>query len=212
MDYESALRRLEAQLRGPLPGPAAHELLAPRPRREWPQGFDPARIRQAAGLLLLFPRDGRAHVLLTVRTDRLERHGGQVSLPGGVVDLGESFEQAALREAHEEVGLDPDLVRPLRGLTPVDIPVSGFRLHPVSATASATPKLTPSDHEVARILEVPVEHLLAPGTRGELLLVREDRTIIAPCFQVEGLDVWGATAMVLAEFLSLLGWTGFAAE
>jgi 8-oxo-dGTP pyrophosphatase MutT (NUDIX family) len=204
--YESALRRLEAGLRSALPGPAAQDVFAPRPRREWPEHFNPARIRHAAGLLLLFPRDRQAHVLLTVRTDRLERHGGQVSLPGGVVDPGESFEQTAIREAQEEVGLAPDLVRPLGALTPVDIPVSGFRLHPIAATSQETPGFMPSDHEVARILEVPVAHLMTPATRGEAVLVRGDRTVVAPGFDVEGLHVWGATAMVLAEFLALLGW------
>ena len=68
---------------------------------------------------------------MTVRADTLGRHGGQVSLPGGVVDAGETFEQAALREAHEEVGLRAERVRVLGALTPLDIPVSGFRLHPI---------------------------------------------------------------------------------
>ena len=90
------------------------------------------------------------------------RHGGQVSLPGGVVDPGETFEQAALREAHEEVALPLDEVRVLGALTPLDIPVSGFRLHPIVATRASRPLLTPSDGEVARILEIGVDELLDP--------------------------------------------------
>src|SRR5438876_7106475 len=117
--------------------------MAPRPRREWPEGFNPARIRRAAGLLLVFPGAGRPHVVLTVRADSLGRHSGQVSLPGGVVDPGETFEQAAIREAHEEIGLKTDGVRILGALTPIDIPVSGFRLHPIVAVAEARPALTP---------------------------------------------------------------------
>src|SRR5207245_442143 len=116
---------------GTLPGVAAQALLAPVPRRDWPSGFDPAHIRNAAGLLLLFPRDDQAHVVLTVRAGTLGRHSGQVSLPGGVIEPGETFEHAALREAHEEVALTPGGVRVLGALTPLDIPVSGFRLHPV---------------------------------------------------------------------------------
>ncbi|MGE0702309.1 MAG: CoA pyrophosphatase [Vicinamibacterales bacterium] len=206
MTYEAALRRLEAGLRGPLPGTAAQEFLAPKPRREWPDGLDPATIRHAAGLLLVFPRDDKAQIILTVRTDRLRRHKGQVSLPGGVVDPGETFEQAAIREAHEEIGIEPAMVRPIGLLTPVDIPVSGFRLHPVVATTPSAPLLRPSDFEVARIIEVPAAELLACDNRQEIRVMRGDQPVVAPCFRIRGLEVWGATAMVLAEFLAVLGW------
>ena len=74
----------------PLPGTAAQELLAPVPRREWPRASTPRGIRHAAGLLLVYPRDERAHVVLTVRADSLGRHGGQVSMPGGVVEPGKA--------------------------------------------------------------------------------------------------------------------------
>ena len=109
-----------------------------------------------------------AHIILTVRADGL-RHGGQVSLPGGVVDPGETFEQAALREAHEEVALPLDDVRVLGPLTPLDIAVSGFRLHPIIAVGASRPLLTASDGEVARILEVSLDDLLD----GERLVTTE---------------------------------------
>ena len=134
MTFEDVVRQLETGLRGELPGPDAQGRLAPIPRRPWPAGFNPARIRHAAGLLLVFPRttinaepaesadseskrslrvprvprlssSEDAHIVLTVRADSLGRHSGQVSLPGGGVEPGETFEQAALREAHEEIGL-----------------------------------------------------------------------------------------------------------
>ncbi len=136
--------------------------MGPRPRREWPEDFNPARVRHAAGLLLVFPLAQEAHIVLTVRADTLGRHGGQVSLPGGVAEPGETYAQAALREAHEEIALAPEAVRLLGPLTPVDIPVSGFRLHPIVAAVDARPFLTPSDGEVARILEVGVDELCDP--------------------------------------------------
>src|SRR5207245_294148 len=116
--------------------------------------------RHAAGLLLVFPIDERAHIVLTVRGNALGRHGGQISLPGGVIEPGESFEQAALREAYEEVSLRIDDVRVLGALTHIDIPVSGFRLHPIVATTASRPALAPADGEVASILEVAVEELV----------------------------------------------------
>lgn len=182
--------------------------MSPRPPRSWRPGFNPARARHAAGLLLVFPRGPEAHLVLTERAGSLERHGGQVSLPGGVIDPGESFEQAALREAHEEIGLEGGEVRMLGALTSIDIHVSGFRLHPIVGTTSTPPTLRPADAEVARILDVPVSRLLDPTCIGWKTLDRDGLQVSAPAFLVEEAEIWGATAMVLAEFLALLGWRG----
>jgi 8-oxo-dGTP pyrophosphatase MutT (NUDIX family) len=191
--FDTDVALLKAGLEVELPGSLAQAHMAPAPPRQWPRGLSPARARDAAGLLLVFPKEetgevgesaekknslrsprsprflpsggGDAHIILTVRADGL-RHGGQVSLPGGVVDPGETFEQAALREAHEEVALPLEDVHVLGALTPLDIPVSGFRLHPIVAMHPNQPLLTPSDSEVARILEVSVDDLL---DRAQLL-------------------------------------------
>jgi 8-oxo-dGTP pyrophosphatase MutT (NUDIX family) len=216
--FRDAVERLEAAFTRPLPGDAAQDALAPMPRRDWPAGFNPARIRNAAALLLVYPwsttnaeigktsNNDDAHIVLTVRADTLERHGGQVSLPGGVVDPGETFEQAALREAHEEVALPLDGARVLGALTPLDIPVSGFRLHPIVAVRAARPALRPADGEVARILEPALDELLDASCVRSTERVRDGRTLMIPAFHVRDHEIWGATAMVLAEFLTLLGW------
>jgi len=199
---------LIAALAKPLPGASAHALMAPQPRRAWPAGVAPEHVRDAAGLLLVFPdAGGRAHVVLTVRAGTLERHGGQVSLPGGVIEPGESYAHAALREAHEEIALDARLVRLIGALTPIDIPVSSFRLHPIVGLSHERPALTPADGEVARILDVAVDDLTTAGCVAQTTREREGRRIDAPAFCVAGEEIWGATAMVLAEFLSLLGWS-----
>jgi 8-oxo-dGTP pyrophosphatase MutT (NUDIX family) len=215
--FADVLARLEAKLQCELPGAAADDGLAPVPRREWAPGFYPARVRYAAGLLLVFPKRNEetlpsprflpdcdhAHIILTVRADAL-RHGGQVSLPGGVVDPGETFEQAALREAHEEVALPLGEVRVLGALTPLDIPVSGFRLHPIVAVHPTRPSLTPSDDEVARILEISLDELCNPEHFVTAQRERDGVRFSVPAFRVAGVEIWGATAMVLAEFLALL--------
>ena len=233
MRFADAITRLEAALRSPLPGAAAQAHLAPVPRLAWPPG-DTARVRDAAGLILVFPKttinaepaepaekdrpprvqrvprspsSGDAHIILTVRADAL-RHGGQVSLPGGVVDPGETFEQAALREAHEEVALPLERVRVLGALTPMDIPVSGFRLHPIVAMRDSQPALLASDGEVARILEIDVDDLMNPA---HLITTERERggfRLTVPAFKIADVEIWGATAMVLAEFLVLMGWSG----
>jgi 8-oxo-dGTP pyrophosphatase MutT (NUDIX family) len=204
--FSEIVAGLESALARPLPAGAAHDLVAPRPRRQWPDGFNLSRIRHAAGLLLVVPVRGRAHVVLTLRADSLGRHGGQVSLPGGVVEEGEAYEEAALREAHEEIALQTTEVRVIGRLTAIDIPVSGFRLHPVVGVAARRPALTPSDGEVARILEVAVDDLMAPGCVADVERSRDSRVVVTPSFCVEDHEIWGATAMVLAEFLVLLGW------
>ena len=216
MTLADAVARLEAGLRNDLPGPQAHARLSPVPRRQWPSGFNPARVRNAAGLILVYPKATRgsarvpsrqkAHVILTVRADGL-RHGGQVSLPGGVVDPGETFEQAALREAHEEVALAPDQVRVLGALTPLDIPVSGFRLHPIVAVQQTAPRLTASDGEVARILEIGIDELMNPAHLVMTTREAQGQAFSVPAFRIASVEIWGATAMILAEFLALLGWS-----
>lgn len=205
--FPELLALLDRDWATPPPGAPAQALMAPQRRGDWPAGLDPSSARHAAGLLLAFPLDERPHIILTVRSAHV-RHSGQVSLPGGVIEAGESVEDAALREAHEEIALDTRAVRLHGRLTPLDIPVSGFRLHPVVATVPDAPAVEPSDLEVARILQVPVDTLLDPGSVEWRPMRRGALTMDVPGFEIDGAVIWGATAMVLAEFLSLLGWLG----
>ena len=206
--FSSIATDLIPLLARPLPGAAAHAFMAPATPRTWPAGVAPENVRDAAGLLLVFPdADDRAHIVLTMRADTLGRHGGQVSLPGGVIEPGESYAHAALREAHEEIGLDPNLVRVIGALTPIDIPISGFRLHPIVGLAGARPAFAAAEGEVARIIEAAIDDLTAPGCVADTTRQRDGQQICVPAFCVAGEEIWGATAMVLAEFLSLVGWS-----
>jgi 8-oxo-dGTP pyrophosphatase MutT (NUDIX family) len=204
MTFQETLERLQRGLSGPLPGADAQMRLAPRPRPGWLPGVTPERLRVAAGLLLVFPIGSKPHVVLTVRSPALQSHAGQVSLPGGAVEPGETIEQAALREAGEEIGLEPAGVRLLGRLTPLHIPVSGFMLHPVVAAAEAAPSFRAADLEVERILLVPLDELLDPARVRHQQRSRDGIFLDIPYLEVEGAQLWGATAMVLSEFLCML--------
>jgi 8-oxo-dGTP pyrophosphatase MutT (NUDIX family) len=190
---------------GRLPGVEAQLRMAPQPRGGWKPGFAPDQARAAAALLLLFPVGGQAVMLLTKRSPDLPNHASQVSLPGGAVDPGESIEAAALREAEEEVGLARADVRVIGRLTPLHIPVSGFVLHPVVGLASTRPEMRPEPGEVERVIEAPVARILDPRRHHRVNRVRDGLEFDMPYFDLDGDEVWGATAMVLAEFAAILG-------
>jgi 8-oxo-dGTP pyrophosphatase MutT (NUDIX family) len=200
--------QLRAALSRPLPGLDAQLRMAPNPRRGWDPKKFPAGAQTGAALLLIYPHDGAFLVPLTVRGSEMRNHTGQVSLPGGRVDDGETIEMAALREAAEEIGVEPAGVQVIGRLTPIHIPVSGFILHPVVGVAGARPEFHPAVWEVARIIEVPVTRLCDPGIVGREGRLRETDgepiEIEVPFFDIDGEKVWGATAMVLSEFCAIL--------
>lgn len=212
MRFEEAVRRLE-----PLPDmlPDGPEALIPvireagiaRPRTAWPEAD--ASARPAAVLVLLFPdAHGMARLVLTERADRGGHHSGEVSFPGGRAEPEDAdLVATALREAAEEVGLDPAQagVRVLGELPVQWIPVSNFVITPVVAVAARRPAMVAQPTEVAAILEPPVAAFLPDG---ELRWVeREIRgwDLRYAAYPVDGLNVWGMTARVLGGLGAWLG-------
>jgi 8-oxo-dGTP pyrophosphatase MutT (NUDIX family) len=204
-----ALDQLETILRdrlsGTLPGLQAQLRFMPKPpRKGWKPGDLPSDARLAGGLLLVYPGARGPCLPLTVRASGLRRHPGQISLPGGATDPGETLAQAALREAHEEIGVDPARVRVLGELTPVHVLVSGFTLHPIVGVTDERPTFAPAAHEVEQVLEVSIEDLQDASCIREGTRTREGIAVEYPYFDLLGHQVWGATAMILGEFICLL--------
>src|SRR6185295_17609755 len=166
-----------------------------------------ATLRPAAALLLIYPNGGQWHVPLTVRGSSLRHHTGQVSLPGGRLDHpDESVQDAALREAHEEIGVRPNDVDVLGLLTSIPVHVSGHLLQPIVGVAPERPAFVVVEPEVERLIELPLSRLLAPDAiawEERMRSLPPAGTMNVPYFAVEGARVWGATAMVLAEFIAV---------
>jgi 8-oxo-dGTP pyrophosphatase MutT (NUDIX family) len=159
-------------------------------------------LRSSAVLIVVADgADGGADVLLTRRSQDLTNHRGEISFPGGRVDVGESFEAAALREAHEEVSLEPSLVQVVGRLDPISTMVSRSFIVPVVGTVEHIPSLTPAASEVDRIMMVPVAELTRIDTFREELwqFEGERRTIFF--FELDDETIWGATARMLHQLL-----------
>jgi 8-oxo-dGTP pyrophosphatase MutT (NUDIX family) len=206
LTFDDLERLLPDRLAGSLPGTDGQIRMSPRPRFGWTPGEVPPDARRSGVLLLCFPAGDEPHVLLTVRDSELEHHAGQVSLPGGAAEGDESIEEAALRETREEVGVDPDRIRIVGALSRLHVPVSGYVLHPRVALVAERPAWRPDRREVARVVEAPLERLRDPSTVSVETRGWADRSFEVPFFHLDGEKVWGATAMVLSEFLCLLGW------
>lgn len=166
--------------------------------------FPPAR--SAATLLAIYPdATGRLVIPLTVRRDELRAHAGEVSLPGGAVEATDAdLEAAALREAWEEIGLEPGLVRVVGRLDPVWIPVSNFEPVAVVGTVATRPSLVPQDSEVAAIVELPLEALHDEEVIGVEEFSARGVTLRAGAYRYGGVRVWGATAITLGMLARVL--------
>ena len=167
----------------------------------------------AAVLVPLFEEGGETRVILTVRSGRLRSHQGEVAFPGGRLDPGESVVECALREANEEVGLDPALVEVIGRLTSTPTATSNMVVTPVVGTLVSRPTPVASPAEVDRVFDVALADLAAdgvfheewwspPGRSGQP--ARPGSEFPVWFFEVAGEMVWGVTARTLVELVCLV--------
>jgi 8-oxo-dGTP pyrophosphatase MutT (NUDIX family) len=173
--------------------PAGRERLQPNPD---------LLPRQSAVLVLIYPRVGEGlHVILTKRTDSLRGHSGQVSFPGGSVDPEDTcYEDTALRETREELGINTSQVRILGRLSKMWIPPSNFDVIPVVATVNHEPLMTPNPFEVAQVLHLSLDNLVDDRIKCSTQMDFRGTSVDVPYYDVDGHIVWGATAGMLCEF------------
>ncbi len=192
-------------LRRPLPGLEAQAQMAPPYRRDQiAMMLNPPACRQAGVLVLLYPHDGRLCFPLTKRPESVEFHKGQISLPGGAREGAESLRQTALRETEEEIGVPASSVELIGTLSFVYVPPSNFSIQPYVGYVPCRPTFCLAAGEVAELIEAPLDALLDPATaRVEDWEIRGSVWPI-PFYQFGPHKVWGATAMILAEFAAML--------
>ena len=161
-------------------------------------------LKCAAVLIPLVWYDEEWHIIFTRRTDTVESHKGQVSFPGGACDEGETTpEQTALREANEEIGINPNDVRVLGQLSNL-ITITYFRVTPVVGVVQWPVVFRVGAHEVARIFTIPLAWLANSSNRWQFEMPGRSRSLIA-YHPYDGELLWGATARMTVDFLSVLG-------
>ena len=190
------------ELNRPLPGTAIQMRMAPSLMR--PANV-PLPLRDSSVLLLLYPVDEKLFTVFIKRTEYGGPHSGQISFPGGKFEDGDpSLVETALRESNEEIGLSPDAVEVLGKLTPLHISISNFRILPVVGFTAERPAFITDPQEVDHLIEAGLEQLLKPEIVKTEILTFGDLSAQVPYFDIDGHHLWGATAMMLSEFLEII--------
>jgi 8-oxo-dGTP pyrophosphatase MutT (NUDIX family) len=183
----------------------AQQAMTPITRLRQRPSTRPGIARQGAVLALLYQEAGETLLLLTRRREDLSHHPGQIAFPGGRIERGETPGEAALRETEEEVGVLATAVTILGPLTSLYIPPSDFEVHPfVGWHEGGRPSLQPNPNEVAEIIEVNLFYLTDPACRASEIWTLSGQQIEMPYFNLPPHKIWGATAIILNEFLTRL--------
>jgi 8-oxo-dGTP pyrophosphatase MutT (NUDIX family) len=199
-----AIEDIRATLQQPLPGLAAQIKFAPEYRLPGLRDDPPANARPAGVLILLYSHIGEWHLPLMRRVEDGLTHSGQISLPGGSQEAGESIRQTALREACEEIGAACTEVDVLGHLTTIYIPPSNFLVTPTVGQVEHRPDFKCDPREVAELIEVPLSTLFDPTVVKREPWTLRGTQVEVPFFQIGPHKVWGATAMILSEFKMIL--------
>lgn len=161
----------------------------------------PLTTGSSAVLVVLFEGENGAEVVLTRRAWHLRTHKGEVCFPGGRQDIGETTVATALREANEEVDLDPTSVTIVGELHHMATVASSSIIVPVVGRLRQPPSLRLATPEVDRVFTVPLVDLMLPGVFHEEHWTREGRALIVPFFELADETIWGATARILRDLL-----------
>lgn len=198
------VQRLRQRLEKPLPGLLSQMKMSSPVRRMYEE--IPFNAKKAAVLLLLYPHSDFLAFPLIKRVEDGGVHSGQMAFPGGRFEpQDESLLHTALRETYEEIGVLSSSSHVIGKLTDVYIPPSNSLVSPYVAFVKEKPSFVPDQKEVASVLEIPVVHLHRPESKTiKEVVVMQQYRLRVPAFEIEGEIIWGATAMIISEFLDVL--------
>lgn len=201
MDEKWVLRLME-ELAKPLPGIEAQLRLCP-PGRSQANPDHPGK--KSAVLIVLYKSTDKIQTLFIKRPEYNGVHSGQVSLPGGMFKISDSsLQNTALRETREEAGISEHSIRVIGSLTSLHIPVSGITVFPYVGYCYEKPELKPDPIEVNYLIEADLDDLLDPMNQKNKIIQIGENEIEIPYFDINGDHIWGATAMIMAEFLEII--------
>lgn len=208
MNFQDFLRYVPHLIPVALPAVSAHLKMAPKERIEALKNPD-LKIenpRIAAVMMLLYPKNGKTHLVLIVRNAYNGVHSSQIAFPGGKYESTDAdYKETALRETHEEVGITPDKIEVIKQFTPMYIPPSNFLVHPFLGISKEELLFYPDIREVADIIELPLSVFLNDEIFIEATLSTSyGNNIVVPAFNIQNHIVWGATAMILSELRDVL--------
>lgn len=195
--------RLIETLKRELPGERAHRLMLPKGRELYPTA-DNSKIIQSSVLMLLFPFNEKIHTCLIRRPASMRNHGGQIAFPGGRKEfLDKDLIETALRESFEEIGIDCNHLEVIGALTPLYVNVSNFTINPFIGWCEIEPKFKIDSREVDEIFIVPIEKFLHHKANQLKEVTTINGNFEVPGFYIDHLFVWGATAMIISEFIEV---------
>ncbi len=195
---------LKRRLQEDLPGRKAHlEMFPPSRLTEINKHDKPAR--KSAVLMMLYEKNNNAHIMFIVRTKGNNAHSGQISFPGGKCEeFDRNLTDTALREANEEIGINTKNIEVIGQLSSILIPVSNFIVYPIVAYHTGNLELKINKSEVSELLEVPVSQLLDSKNKRISKVEAQGKIIDAPAFVIQDKIIWGATAMIINEFINII--------
>lgn len=208
MNFQDFLKYVPNIIPFELPAISSHLKMAPKERIEGLKSLDLNALnpRMAAVMMLFYPKQNQTHLVLIVRNTYEGVHSAQIAFPGGKFEKSDfNFENTALRETSEEIGVEPEKIEIIKHFTPMYIPPSNFLVHPFLGFSNEELVFYPDIREVAGIIELPLSVFLDDDIIMEARLSTSyGANILVPAFNIQDHVVWGATAMILSELRDVL--------